>query len=457
MGERGWGSEGSERRIGLRSARTVGVEAVSGSIPQYRSGQFGLHRLDRDVPQPITQPSQSLNTDQGNSDGWLVSGKDGSALDVSIPQYRSGQFGQPPSQAQPFQDLTRPFRVTSQNHLRDPIRFPWPETRESLTTASIHAGYQIHVTSPPKRPFAAGMLLVRHDVCRPLLQFSKEARDTLNPTRNPPHLQSESRPSTAIRPKPKVAPLQTCRRQEGGTSPERLKVLPRSSPPLSRRVGGRMGERGWGSEGSERRIGLRSARTVGVEAVSGSIPQYRSGQFGRGARCHPLRLRLRVSIPQDQSGQFGPGGIMWQVIWNFWKSQYRSGQFGRQHRRNVPGPEHRVSIPQYRSGQFGQPPSQSQPFQDLTRPFRVTSQNHLREPCAFPCREFENRSQQPPFMQVIGSMLPRRQNGPLPLACFLSGTTFAGPYSGPAGWRAIDKSGVQRPLARTVVLLAWIA
>jgi hypothetical protein len=237
----------------------------------------------------------------------------------------------------------------------------------------------------------------------------------------------------------------------------RLKVLPRSSPPLSRRVGGRMGERGWGREGSERRIGLRSARTVGVEAVSGSIPQYRSGQFGRGARCHPLRLRLRVSIPQDQSGQFGPGGIMWQVIWNFWKSQYRSGQFGRQHRRNVPGPEHRVSIPQYRSGQFGQPPSQSQPFQDLTRPFRVTSQNHLREPCAFPCREFENRSQQPPFMQVIGSMLPRRQNGPLPLACFLSGTTFAGPYSGPAGWRAIDKSGVQRPLARTVVLLAWIA
>src|SRR3954465_1175271 len=83
--------------IQIRAVPTVpGAVHVTGrlsdvSIPQYRSGQFrpGLGR----TADAVLESSQSLNTDQGSSDGLVILGGY-LALDqkVSIPQYRSGQF-----------------------------------------------------------------------------------------------------------------------------------------------------------------------------------------------------------------------------------------------------------------------------------------------------------------------------------------------------------------------------
>jgi hypothetical protein len=74
-------------------------ERLRGSIPQYRSGQFG--RQQGSATGWAGSESQSLNTDQVSSDacfGRFIRG----GRKVTIPQYRSGQFGhcycpQPPS------------------------------------------------------------------------------------------------------------------------------------------------------------------------------------------------------------------------------------------------------------------------------------------------------------------------------------------------------------------------
>ena len=63
------------------------------SIPQYRSGQFGRVRSSLTTV-PSLGSSQSLNTDQGNSDSDHARTRSTPTdIDVSIPQYRSGQFG----------------------------------------------------------------------------------------------------------------------------------------------------------------------------------------------------------------------------------------------------------------------------------------------------------------------------------------------------------------------------
>ncbi len=58
----------------------------------YRSGQFGRQRLYRYYP-AMQFESQSLNTDQGSSDLSLQHGAGYLPRYVSIPPYRSGQFG----------------------------------------------------------------------------------------------------------------------------------------------------------------------------------------------------------------------------------------------------------------------------------------------------------------------------------------------------------------------------
>ena len=62
------------------------------SIPQYQSGQFGRY-LGHEARARRVQ-SQSLNTNQGNSDSQSPSLRRSRNRKVSIPQYQSGQFGQ---------------------------------------------------------------------------------------------------------------------------------------------------------------------------------------------------------------------------------------------------------------------------------------------------------------------------------------------------------------------------
>jgi hypothetical protein len=192
--------------------------------------------------------SQSLNTDQGSSDLYRplrlkILG------DVSIPQYRSGQFGQHPSQiteepgvkvavfpaspkAPPFEGRASAFHLFSTSQLLDgtPLRAEVQPVCQNgdLGLACVLSGGRLSVFNEwpsTSKSTPGGSLLQR--------ARWERVRGGLDSLR---------RYSSAMRPRPKVAPLPTWRisavrrrvARSSGMSPSRSRV-PRRPPRVTLR------------------------------------------------------------------------------------------------------------------------------------------------------------------------------------------------------------------------------
>ena len=139
------------------SARTV-------SIPQYRSGQF--RRRFRPNRKLSTKTIVSiLNTDQGNSD-FLGERSSTSPLPwVSIPQYRSGQF-RPRASYTPWNVVVpRPVSVTPSCGPQFWGGHAILGVRARHLSSDSPVSYSVFRYLPAKLAFGLGVLLVGHGLC----------------------------------------------------------------------------------------------------------------------------------------------------------------------------------------------------------------------------------------------------------------------------------------------------
>ena len=145
------------------------------SIPPYRSGQFGQD-FQAFIDQGGRIGSQSHHTDQGNSDKLKSTSQAHlENVRVSIPPYRSGQFGQRRLQVLRAERVRTPFSVTSPIRAAGGCRWRSSEGPFSSQPLAAIGSWGGAVTSLPEWRFARGAILVRHGPC-PALDVSFQRR-----------------------------------------------------------------------------------------------------------------------------------------------------------------------------------------------------------------------------------------------------------------------------------------